>query len=89
MLTTGWTVYRDTLRMRGLTIKRYPRWPSEDLDQESQQHLYDELENLGAFSVPLQAEPAATQPGPAAPSESQPAEEAVVEPAMPGSAAPL
>ncbi|OGG47184.1 MAG: hypothetical protein A3F84_11340 [Candidatus Handelsmanbacteria bacterium RIFCSPLOWO2_12_FULL_64_10] len=49
-LTTGRTVYRDLLRMRGLSIKRYPRWPSEELEEEGRNRLYEELEGLGAFA---------------------------------------
>ena len=51
-ITTGRTVYRDVLRLRGLQIKRYPRWPSADLEDEVRTKLSEELDALGAFALP-------------------------------------
>lgn len=94
VLTSGRTVYRDTLRMRGLSIKRYPRWPSQDLEEEGRNRLYEELDALGAFAAPRAPEPvpsaaeSATEggtPEPAEPIEAEASaapEETAGEPAM-------
>jgi dihydrodipicolinate synthase/N-acetylneuraminate lyase len=58
-MTTGRTVWRDLLRLRGLTLSRYPRWPSQELDEDSLHRLHEDLEQFGAFAIP----PQATQPG--------------------------
>jgi dihydrodipicolinate synthase/N-acetylneuraminate lyase len=38
---------REALRQRGLKIKRYPRWPSEDLTEEAMKTLVDALKRTG------------------------------------------
>ncbi len=80
-LTTGRTVYRDVLRMRGLAIKRYPRWPSQELEEEGRNRLYEELDGLGAFAGPRAPTP---EPMPEA-VPSQPAEPAEEMAPAPGS----
>lgn len=56
-ITTGRSVYRDVLRMRGIEIKRYPRWPSQELEDDVLQRLREELESLGAFPGPAEPPP--------------------------------
>lgn len=43
----GRSVLREALRQRGLKIKRYPRWPSEDLTQEAMETLVSALKRTG------------------------------------------
>ena len=43
----GRSVLREALRKRGLKIKRYPRWPSEDLNEEAMNRLSDALRGTG------------------------------------------
>lgn len=43
----GRTPLREALRQRGLKIKRYPRWPSEDLTDEAMKTLSDALKRTG------------------------------------------
>ena len=43
----GRSVLREALRKRGLKIKRYPRWPSEDLNDEAMKSLSDALKQTG------------------------------------------
>lgn len=70
-ITTGRTVYRDVFRLRGIDIKRYPRWPSQDLEEEVLHRLHEEIDALGGFALP----PAAvTEPPPADGSPEVPAE---------------
>ena len=38
---------REALRQRGLKIKRYPRWPSEDLTEEAMKTLSDAMKRTG------------------------------------------
>jgi dihydrodipicolinate synthase/N-acetylneuraminate lyase len=46
-LRFGRSVLRDALRLRGLKIKRYPRWPSEDLSEEAAKSLSEALKRTG------------------------------------------
>jgi hypothetical protein len=50
--TSGRGVLREVLRRRGVSIQRYPRWPSQELEEQASRSLYEELQALGAFSVP-------------------------------------
>jgi dihydrodipicolinate synthase/N-acetylneuraminate lyase len=43
----GRSTLREALRKRGLKIKRYPRWPSEDLSEEAMNSLADALKMTG------------------------------------------
>jgi hypothetical protein len=43
----GRALLREPLRQRGLKIKRYPRWPSEDLTDEALKTLVDALKRTG------------------------------------------
>ena len=43
----GRSVLREALRQRGFKIKRYPRWPSEDLSQEAKDTLVSALKRTG------------------------------------------
>jgi len=43
----GRSPLREALRQRGLKIKRYPRWPSEDLSEEAMKSLSDALKKTG------------------------------------------
>jgi hypothetical protein len=43
----GRALLREPLRQRGLKIKRYPRWPSEDLTDEAMKTLVDALKRTG------------------------------------------
>ncbi len=43
----GRSVYREALRLRGFKIKRYPRWPSENLTEEAMDTLAAALKATG------------------------------------------
>jgi hypothetical protein len=43
----GRSPLREALRKRGLKIKRYPRWPSEDLSEEAMNSLSNALKGTG------------------------------------------
>jgi dihydrodipicolinate synthase/N-acetylneuraminate lyase len=43
----GRSPLREALRKRGLKIRRYPRWPSEDLSEEAMNTLSDALKRTG------------------------------------------
>jgi dihydrodipicolinate synthase/N-acetylneuraminate lyase len=43
----GRSALREALRQRGLKIKRYPRWPSENLSEEAMKTLSDALKRTG------------------------------------------
>jgi dihydrodipicolinate synthase/N-acetylneuraminate lyase len=43
----GRSPLREALRLRGLKIKRYPRWPSEDLTDEAMKTLTDAMKRTG------------------------------------------
>jgi dihydrodipicolinate synthase/N-acetylneuraminate lyase len=43
----GRSPLREALRQRGLKIKRYPRWPSEELSEEAMKSLSDALKKTG------------------------------------------
>jgi dihydrodipicolinate synthase/N-acetylneuraminate lyase len=52
-IITGRTVFRDVLRLRDVPVKRYPRWPSQELEPDALDRLKDELTTLGAFAAPF------------------------------------
>jgi len=43
----GRSPLREALRQRGLKIKRYPRWPSEELSEEAMKSLSDAFKKTG------------------------------------------
>ncbi len=43
----GRSAHREALRLRGIKIKRYPRWPSEDLTEEALESLATALRSTG------------------------------------------
>lgn len=46
----GRTVHRDAFRLRGLNVKRYPRWPAEELSAEATATLTAALKATGVTS---------------------------------------
>jgi dihydrodipicolinate synthase/N-acetylneuraminate lyase len=43
----GRSAHREAMRARGFKIKRYPRWPSEELTEEAMQTVADALKATG------------------------------------------
>lgn len=43
----GRSVHREALRLRGFKVKRYPRWPSEDLTEEAMETLASVMKATG------------------------------------------
>jgi dihydrodipicolinate synthase/N-acetylneuraminate lyase len=54
----------EVFRMRDIHIAKYPRWPTQELDEKVIGQLREELERLGAFahSAALFQEPLPTEP---------------------------
>lgn len=50
--THGRGIYREVFRMRGINISRYPRWPTQELEEPLLERLREDLDSLGAFSLP-------------------------------------
>ena len=46
-LRFGRSAHREAMRARGFKIKRYPRWPSEELTEEAMQTVADALKATG------------------------------------------